>query len=119
MKKITLASTFLLFIFSCFSTHLFAQTVNVSGQIIDQKSKEPLISATVRAGGIGTTTDLDGNFNIDLTPGNYTLSYSYVGYETGNMDIQVKENQNCVIRSEHQSISGRHVSYFCVRIWSW
>ncbi len=93
MKKFTLVNRFLLFIFTCFSTSLFAQTVNVTGQIIDQKSKEPLISATVRAGDMGTTTDLDGNFKLDLTPGNYTLSYSYVGYETGKMDIQVKENQ--------------------------
>ena len=93
MKKFTLVNRFLLFIFTCFSTSLISQTVNVTGQIIDQKSKEPLISATVRAGDMGTTTNLDGNFNLNLTPGNYTLSYSYVGYETGNMDIQVKENQ--------------------------
>lgn len=93
MKKITLLSRFLVFIFICFATDLSSQTVTVAGQIIDQKSKEPLISATVRAGDMGTTTDLDGNFNLKLSPGNYTLSYSYVGYETGKMDIQIKENQ--------------------------
>ena len=92
MKKFTLISRFLLFIFICFSSSLFAQTIEVTGQILDQQSGEPLISATVRAGKIGTTTDLDGNFNLNLSPGNYTLSYSYVGYEPGSMDIQVKEN---------------------------
>ena len=92
MKKFTLANRFLVFIFICFSSSIFAQTVKISGQILDQKSGEPLISATVRAGDIGTTTDLDGNFKLNLIPGNYTLSYSYVGYETGNMDIKVEDN---------------------------
>jgi len=93
MKNFTLLSTLLLLVFSCLSTHLFAQTVKVAGQILDQQSGYPLISATIRTGNTGTTTDLNGNFTLTLKPGNHTLSYSYVGYETGNMDIQVKEDQ--------------------------
>ena len=81
MKKFNFQNTVLLLIFCCYSTCLFAQTVNVTGQILDQQSGEPLISATIRAGNVGTTTDLDGNFLLAINPGNYTLSYSYVGYE--------------------------------------
>jgi len=93
MKKFTFPNTILLFILSCLSTGLFAQTVNVTGLITDQQSGEPLLSATVRAGEAGTTTDLEGNFMLALNPGNHTLYYSYVGYETGTMEIQVKADQ--------------------------
>jgi len=93
MKKSTFFNINLLFIFCCFTNFLIAQTVTVTGQILDQKSNDPLISATLQAGNLGTTTDLEGKFSLDLNPGNYTLSYSYLGYETGNMNIEVKANQ--------------------------
>ena len=93
MKKSILLSVLTFFLINCFSTNLLAQKVEIVGQILDQLSGDPLISATVRAGDTGTTTDLDGNFVLNLSPGDYTLSYSYIGYETGKIDIRVEENR--------------------------
>jgi len=59
MKKSTFFNINLLFIFCCFTNFLIAQTVTVTGQILDQKSNDPLISATLQAGNLGTTTDLE------------------------------------------------------------
>ncbi len=37
----------------------------------------------------GTITDLDGMYAINCKPGRYTVSYSYVGYQTKTMTIDV------------------------------
>lgn len=58
-----------------------AQSITVSGTVIDPEG-EPLIGASVLAQGtaVGTATDLDGNFTINVAP-TATLVISYVGYD--------------------------------------
>ncbi|PCH94619.1 MAG: hypothetical protein COB85_05455 [Bacteroidetes bacterium] len=64
----------------CAST--YAQKGTISGKLVDHTIGEPLIGATVLIGeGIGTITDLDGNFSITADYGDYTLTISYVGFE--------------------------------------
>ncbi|MBL4578112.1 MAG: TonB-dependent receptor [Flavobacteriales bacterium] len=79
---------YLVFLFCLLVVHTFAQTGNISGKLTDHSIGEPLIGATVLIGpGIGTITDLDGKFSIDAEYGDYTLSISYVGYETISQPI--------------------------------
>lgn len=57
--------------------------VNIKGCITDQKSKEPLIGATVQIVGssIGAVTDMDGNFQLSgVEDGIYDIEIKYVGY---------------------------------------
>jgi len=56
----------------------------VSGRIRDKHSGEALVGATifVRELKTGTVSDIYGNYSITLSPGNYTLVYSYIGYAT-------------------------------------
>ena len=65
-----------------------AQTINVSGQVVDQEG-EPLIGATVKVKGAttGSITDFDGNFTIDA-PANGTLVVSYVGYKDREIAVR-------------------------------
>ncbi|WP_258848535.1 TonB-dependent receptor domain-containing protein [Polaribacter sp. WD7] len=42
----------------------------------------------------GTTTSDDGLFELKITPGNYTLEISFLGYKTYTKDINVKSNLN-------------------------
>ena len=43
----------------------------------------------------GTTTDEDGSFVLEnLAAGNYTLNFSYIGFEDHNQNIQISENIN-------------------------
>lgn len=60
-----------------------AQNGTVKGKIIDAKTNEPLIGASVMIEGTGNgaAADLDGNFVIrNLPSGTYTLKASYVSY---------------------------------------
>lgn len=75
------------------SVAMFAQSVAVSGTVIDADSKEPLIGVSVLE--LGTTngmiTDLDGNFQFKAVAG-ATLQLSYVGYETQEINVGKKTN---------------------------
>ncbi|MCH4183644.1 MAG: TonB-dependent receptor [Prevotella sp.] len=78
-----------------------AQGKTVSGIVTD--GNEPLIGVTVQVKGnskLGTVTDLNGHYSINVTSAGTILVYSYVGFETtermvGNdskIDIQLKIN---------------------------
>ena len=59
--------------------------VDVKGCVKDQKSKEPLIGATVKVVGsnIAAVSDIDGNFQLSgLKDGIYDIEIKYVGYKT-------------------------------------
>ena len=75
------------------SVAMFAQSVAVSGTVIDSDSKEPLIGVSILE--VGTTngmiTDLDGNFQISVAAGT-TLQLSYVGYETQEIKVGKMHN---------------------------
>lgn len=78
----------------------FAQTGTVKGRVYNQKNNEPLEFATIRIQGTtnGTTTDLEGNYEIVYRPGFYRLEVSYVGYETTlSAEVQIQGNQTAFI----------------------
>lgn len=68
---------------------LFAQNVNIEGLIVDKKTNEPLIGATVMQKGTqnGTITNIDGLFSISVPKGSI-VSISYVGYTSQEVVIQ-------------------------------
>jgi hypothetical protein len=69
-----------------------SQKVQVSGIIMDNASGETLIGANVVfAEGLGTVTDINGQFLMNLAPGNYQLRISYVGYQTIERDLLVED----------------------------
>lgn len=55
----------------------------IKGSISDAKTGEPLIGVNVFVPGtiIGASSDLDGNFFIEVEPGKYTLKMTLIGYE--------------------------------------
>lgn len=61
----------------------YGQSGIIRGKIVDAKTNEPLIGASVLVEGTsnGAAADLDGNFVIqNVKPGTYTLVASYVAY---------------------------------------
>lgn len=72
---------------------LFAQatTYTVSGTIIDKEVDEPLIGASVLLEGTttGTSTDAYGQYKLELPSGSYQLAFSYTGYESQSIPIEI------------------------------
>ncbi len=67
----------------------FAQTVDVSGTVLDDQG-EPLIGVTVMVEGTsnGTATDFDGNYNLKNVPSKGKLVFSYIGYAQQVVDVK-------------------------------
>lgn len=69
----------------------------VSGSIKDEKG-EPIIGASVmvKGTGDGTTTDVNGNYFINVPEKNAVLEVSYIGYEKQTVKVN-SEQQNVVM----------------------
>ena len=65
------------------------EEVTVTGKITDQSTGEPLPGATIRVKGtnIGTITDSEGVYSISFPEGAQTLVFSFVGYESQEIEI--------------------------------
>lgn len=89
MKYILIALPFI------FTSILSAQsTASIGGKLIDKEyNNEPLAFGNVLIKGttIGTTSDMDGVYAFDnLNEGRYTLIYSFIGYETKEMEVALE-----------------------------
>jgi outer membrane receptor protein involved in Fe transport len=78
------------------NSSLFAQnTGKIGGKIIDKKTSETLIGASVVIQGttIGVATDVDGKYLIsNLQPGTYSVIVGYVGYQSKSIsDVVVNK----------------------------
>ena len=95
MKKII--SAVILLVATLSATQLFAQnTGKIIGKVIDQKTSETLIGATVSIQGTtkGAATDVEGHYALSgIAPGKYTIVIRYIGYQSKSIsDIEVKAN---------------------------
>ena len=72
----------------CCGTLLSAQ-IQISGTILDAEDAEPLIGVNilVKNAGIGTVTEFDGSYQLEVPDEKTVLIFSYAGYET--QEIQV------------------------------
>lgn len=78
---------FLLFLFV--STVSQAQ-IRISGKVTDAKTGEalPFVSVYIKNASIGTTTDLNGTYNIKLTKVPDSLTVSFIGYLTQSKAVK-------------------------------
>ena len=78
-------------------TQLNAQSGIISGFISDSSSAEALIGANVilQETGQGMATDINGYYIIqDITPGNYVLIVSYVGFKLKKEKLKIADGQS-------------------------
>jgi hypothetical protein len=78
--------------------------VNITGKITDEETGEGLIGASVLIKGtaIGTVTDIDGSFSLDVPDPNAILVISYLGYQVievplagqTSLNVSLKVNTN-------------------------
>lgn len=85
-----------------FPVQAWAQKQTVTGTVIEQNG-EPVIGATIMEKGTsnGTTTDIDGNFTINVEP-KATIVISYVGYQTQEIKVDGKTHLDITIKEDNQ-----------------
>ena len=70
----------------------------VRGRVTDGSTNSAIPGATIVVVNttIGATTDADGNYAVNLTPGSYTLRVSFVGFETLSLPVTVAAGETIV-----------------------
>lgn len=81
-----------------------AQKTNVSGVVVSAEDGQPVIGASVIVKGttIGTVTDFDGKFTLEVPDGQKTLQISYVGMV--QQEVAVRPNVSVRLVSDTQNL---------------
>ncbi len=101
MKKVVM-----LFLALLITSLSFAQT-KVTGNVKDDTG-EPITGATVTVKGlkgVGSVTDLDGNFSISVPKGAKEIVVTYIGYVTQTVNVDGKTSVNVVIHEDNKTLS--------------
>ena len=71
----------------------------VTGRVTDSETNEVLVGVTVVVGGtnVGTTTDTEGNFSLNVPDDGETLVFSYVGYVSQEVSIDGQTEINVAL----------------------
>jgi len=87
---------------SSFSLPSIQQKRNITGIVLDAKTNEPVINATVQIKGTttGIVTDIDGKFNIPCMPNNI-LIISFIGYT--QQEVKVGKSTSYTIKLEEDT----------------
>jgi hypothetical protein len=95
-------STLLFTLILLFSCPVFAQ-VNLSGRVTDDQNKPvPFASVYIKNTTKGTSANSEGEYILQLKPGNYEVQYKAVGYKQESRKIDLTSNQvvNVVLQTE-------------------
>ncbi|NOQ92065.1 MAG: TonB-dependent receptor plug domain-containing protein, partial [Flavobacteriaceae bacterium] len=87
---------FMLIIFGLTANIIFAQKGELLGKVLDKEYNDilPFANVLVKNSSFGTTTDFEGNYSLKLKEGNYTVVFSFIGYETIEInDVVIKSNE--------------------------
>lgn len=100
-----LLNVFLVCLFCLTSTAaaLAQQTIKVTGKVIDSTNEGvPGVNVQVKGGSLGTITDVDGNYKIDVPNSKSVLVFSFIGYETQEVSVGNKTVINVSLKDDTQ-----------------
>lgn len=91
---------FTLFLFFLFSMSGFAQTKSFTGTVSDATGQGlPGVTVLVKGTNNGTTTDMDGVFQINVNPGD-VIQFSYIGFVTQEIIYSNQTSLKVVLAEE-------------------
>jgi outer membrane receptor protein involved in Fe transport len=74
----------------------------ITGVLLDKDTDNqslPFANVLIKGTKIGANTDIDGKYTITIAPGNYTVQFSFVGYETTEVPVTVIANETATVNS--------------------
>ncbi len=99
----------LILITLCTSAVSYGQTGTISGTVTDGKTPIPGGTVRIEKTNKGAVTDAQGRFSLQVSPGNYTLVISTVGYPWQRREVTVVAGQtvtlDVVLKEERTTIS--------------
>ncbi|OJU51303.1 MAG: SusC/RagA family TonB-linked outer membrane protein, partial [Bacteroidales bacterium 45-6] len=106
-KRKLLHMLLFLLIISCSSIAFAQNRVVVTGTVVDP-SKEPIVGVSVVLKSdptVGTTTDLDGKFSLQVPSGNQTLVFTYLGMNKKEVQSQGKRSLTVQMEEDNKILN--------------
>jgi len=91
-NKMTMKKTLQILVFLSIGIPIMMNAQSISGIVMDDFG--PIIGANISSGATGTITDIDGNYNLNLSAGTHVVRISYLGYGTKERTISLVDGQN-------------------------
>ena len=99
------SATKLIVLFCCFSFTLYAQENLVSGTITDPNGELLLgVSIIEKGTANGVVSDFDGNFSIELKDKTNLLEFSYIGFETKEVNVSNQSVLSIVLKPSSEEL---------------
>lgn len=100
----------ILLLFMLFATALSAwaaQSRIVSGKVTSSEDggSLPGVNVLVKGTNVGTITDTDGNFSIELPEGNSVLQFSFIGYQTIEVNVGGRSSVSVVLQTDAKELT--------------
>lgn len=79
------------------------QPMKVTGKVIDNTNEGvPGVNVQVKGGSLGTITDIDGNYKIDVPNSKSVLVFSFIGYATQEISVGNQTVINVSLKDDTQ-----------------
>jgi TonB-dependent SusC/RagA subfamily outer membrane receptor len=79
--------------------------VAIAGRVTDGETGLPGVNVLVKGSTIGTTTDSDGKYTLEVPDGSSTLVFSFIGFVTQEVDISSRTTVDVVLVADVQQLS--------------
>ena len=77
----------------------------LTGRVTDEKSEAlPGVSVILKGTQRGTVTDADGRYRLDVPDGNPTLVFSFVGYQSQEVQVGSQSTVNLSLRADDKTL---------------
>ena len=83
---------YLSFLLPLFLSYLFAETITVSGKVLDETTQLPISNVNVFHGQEGTYSNSAGKFKLELNKESIEITFSHIGYKEISLKIEKMEN---------------------------
>ena len=95
---------------------LYAQGFDLSGQVVDAETQEPIPGANIVEVGTqtGAVTDVDGEFTLTVSGPNVQVRVSFIGYQPQTIDLDGRDEITIALAMQVGELDGLVVTAFGV-----
>ncbi len=85
-------------------------STSITGKVVDEQNR-PLagVNVTIEGSLVGVATSSNGTFFLNLKQGNYSLTFTYIGYKKKNLQVQVPMQSELKVTMEVDPIMAEEV----------